>query len=255
MRTMRDNTIGLQGWVYPAVLVLLMMPGVAAYAQGTAVPAAGSAAGVGAQPQGTELDRVVGVVNGDLILESDVDQERRLENFQPFRTAAETTRDKIMERLVDRTLILQQEALQPEPPISDAVLDAQMATLRKEIPACKEYHCETDAGWEKFVTDQGFTLSELRWEWRQRMEVLRFIEERFRTGARVQDEEVKTYYEKTLLPEYARQHATAPPLAAIAPRIEEILLQQQVTALLTDWLKSLRAQGTVRILQPGEVAP
>jgi hypothetical protein len=28
-----------------------------------------------------------------------------------------------------------------------------------------------------------------------------------------------------------------------------------VTALLQDWLKSLRAQGSVRIMVPGEVAP
>ena len=34
-----------------------------------------------------------------------------------------------------------------------------------------------------------------------------------------------------------------------------MLLQQQVGALLDDWLKSLRAQGSVRILTPGEVAP
>jgi peptidyl-prolyl cis-trans isomerase SurA len=212
-------------------------------------------AAASSQLQGVVLDRVVAVVNGDLILESDVDEERRLEAFQPFRAPTETTRDKIIERLVDRTLILQQALLQPEPPITDAAVDAQLATLRKEIQACKEYACATDDGWEKFVATQGFTMEELRRQWQQRMEVLRFIEERFRLGVRVQDDEVKTYYEKTLLPEYARRHATAPPLETIAPRIEEILVQQRVTGLLTDWLKSLRAQGQVRILPAGEVAP
>ena len=205
--------------------------------------------------QGVELDRVAAVVNGDLILESDVDEERRLEAFQPFRAPTETTRDKIVERLVDRTLILQQARLQPEPPITDEAVDAQIATLRKEIQGCKEYLCETDEGWTKFVAAQGFTIDELRRQWKLRMEVLRFIEERFRTGVRVQDEEVKTYYEKTLLPEYARRHATAPPLEAIASRIEEIMVQQRVTSLLTDWLKSLRAQGQVRILPSTEVTP
>jgi len=33
------------------------------------------------------------------------------------------------------------------------------------------------------------------------------------------------------------------------------LLQQEVGALLEDWLKSLRAQGSVRVLTPGEVSP
>ncbi len=231
-----------------AALLLVAILHAPARAQSTAVQLATA-------PAGVELDRVVAVVNGDLILESDVDEERRLERFQPFRAATESTRDKLIERLVDRTLILQQARMQPEPAITDEALDKQLATLRKQIPACREYHCDTDEGWQKFVADQGFTQDELHRLWRQRMEVLRFIEERFRTGVRIQDDDVKAYYEKTLLPEYSRQHATAPPLEAIAPRIQEILLQQQVTGLLLDWLKSLRAQGSVRMLQPGEVAP
>jgi peptidyl-prolyl cis-trans isomerase SurA len=57
------------------------------------------------------------------------------------------------------------------------------------------------------------------------------------------------------LPEYAKQKATAPALADISTRIQEILLQQRVSKLLEDWLQSLRAQGTVQIMKPGEVAP
>ena len=36
--------------------------------------------------QGVVLDRVVAVVNGDVILESDVDEERRFEEVQPYRS-------------------------------------------------------------------------------------------------------------------------------------------------------------------------
>jgi hypothetical protein len=78
---------------------------------------------------------------------------------------------------------------------------------------------------------------------------------RFRNGVSIKDDEVQAYYEKTMLPEYARRKVTPPPLDTVKRRIEEVLLQQQVTALLQDWLKSLRAQGSVRIMVPGEVAP
>jgi hypothetical protein len=232
----RYNTTGLAALLLTAMLVAPMM--------GQSTPASG-----------VVLDRVVAIVNGDLILESDVDEERRLETIQPFRAATETTSDKIIERLIDRTLILQQAQQEFETPITDAAIDKEFATLRKEIPACKEYHCETDAGWEKFVTDQNFSMDELRGLWRRRLEVLRFIEQRFRAGTRVSDDEVKAYYDKVLLPEYVRRQAKAPPLASIALRIQEILLQQRVSGLLTDWLKTLRAQGSVKLLQPGEVAP
>jgi peptidyl-prolyl cis-trans isomerase SurA len=207
-------------------------------------------------PQGIELDRLVEVVNDDVILESDVDEERRLAAFQPFRDAsANSTRQQIIDRLINRTLILQQARLQPEDEVTDKQVDEQLLALRKEIPACAQYHCETDAGWEKFVTDQGFTMEELRRIWHERMEVLRYIEVRFRSGIHIEDNEIRDYYEKTLLPQYAQQHATAPKLEAISNRIQEVLLQQRVSSLLGDWLKSLRAQGTVRAIQPDEAKP
>lgn len=207
-------------------------------------------------PQGTELDRVVAVVNGDLILESDVDEERRLGAFQPFhdlRTSFQ--RDRAIERLIDRRLILQQARLQPEDEITDKAVDEQLTVLRKDIPACKQYHCETDAGWQKFVADQGFMMNELKQIWRERMEVLRFIEVRFRMGIHISDDDIKTYYDKTVVPQFERQKATPPRLESISERIQEILLQQQVGALLVDWLKTLRAQGSVRMMNQGEVAP
>ena len=206
--------------------------------------------------QGTVIDQVIAVVNGDLVLESDMEEERRFEAFQPFRDQTQAfSRERTVERLVDRTLILEQEKLQPQPPITDAEVTAQFTTLRKDIPACKEYECETDAGWAKFVAAQGFTMAELQNRWRERMEVLRFIEQRFKMGIRISPTEIKGYYDKTLLPAYARRKATPPRLDTISDRIQEILLQQQVGALLEDWLKSLKAQGTVHLMTPGEVTP
>jgi peptidyl-prolyl cis-trans isomerase SurA len=206
-------------------------------------------------PSGVVLDRVVAVVNGDVILESDIDEERRFEEIQPFRSVQDSTRAKIIERLVDRELILQQAALLPEDQVSDTALDQQLAKLRKDIPACKQqYHCDSDEGWAKFLGDHGFTVEEFRSRWRQRMQLLKFIEVRFSNGISVSDDEVKTYYERTMLPEYARRKVTPPPLDTIKQRIEEVLVQQQVSALLEDWLKSLRAQGSVQFMTQSEVA-
>jgi peptidyl-prolyl cis-trans isomerase SurA len=235
------------------------MLGAAAFAVMTALmqgQAAGSGqAGTTQTGAGAVLDRVVAVVNGDVILESDVDEERRFEEIQPYRAATSVTRDKTIERLIDRALILQQSALEPEDAVPDKDLDDQLMTLRKDIPACKQFHCETDAGWQKYVEDHGFTVEEFRERWRKRMELLKFIEVRFRNGITISDGEIKSYYEKTMLPEYAKRNVTPPKLETISNRIEEVLLQQQVGALLEDWLKSLRAQGSVRMMTPGEAAP
>ncbi|MEI9981496.1 MAG: hypothetical protein WDN23_21395 [Edaphobacter sp.] len=49
----------------------------------------------------------------------------------------------------------------------------------------------------------GFTEEEFRSRWLQRMQLLKFIQVRFRNGISITDDEIKTYYEKTMLPEYA----------------------------------------------------
>src|ERR1700683_187739 len=131
--------------------------------------AAGPARAQQAKPAGTAatpgdmvtLDRVAAIVNSDLILESDVEAEGRFAAFQPSEPKP-TSRDELIERLIDRALIEQQMKLQPEPPVPDAEVDAELNTLRKAIPKCAAYHCETDAGWQKFVGDQGFTVAEVR---------------------------------------------------------------------------------------------
>jgi peptidyl-prolyl cis-trans isomerase SurA len=198
---------------------------------------------------GVVVDRVVAVVNGDLILESDVDEEKRFQAFQPFSNPDNKfDRQEAVQRMVDRTLILQQAKLQPDDAVTKDEATAQMEVLRKDVPACKQYHCETEAGWKKFVEAQGFSVAALTERWQQRMQVLKFIEVRFRMGIRITPQEIKDYYDKTLLPAYAKRNATAPKLEDISDRIQEILLQQQVSNLLADWLKTLRAQGTVRVM-------
>ncbi|CAN5644755.1 hypothetical protein BH10ACI4_BH10ACI4_30040 [soil metagenome] len=225
--------------------------------QPAAVPAPAAASAPATAPApGVELDRLVAVVNEDVVLESDVDEERRLGAFQPFRDSRRnSSRDEIIERLIDRDLILQQFKIQAEGKVTEAQVDEQLTALRKDIPACKAYQCNTDAGWKRFVNDQGFSLDELKRRWRDRMEVLLFIEVRFRSGIQISDDEIQQYYDKTLLPLYASQKAVAPKLDLISHRIQEILLQQQVGSLLRDWLKTLRAQGTVRTIQSSEETP
>jgi hypothetical protein len=206
--------------------------------------------------QGAEIDRVVAVVNGELILDSDVDQERRFAALLPYGEASGAyNRDAAIERLVNRALILQQSQLQPGDAITLDAASKDLDALRESIPTCKESHCETQAGWDRFLATEGFTEQSLTSLWQQRMEVLAFIEQRFQMGIRISPQEIQEYYEKTMLPQYAAQHATPPPVETISNRIQEVLLQQQVSKLLDDWLESLRAQGSVVVLRPGEEAP
>lgn len=201
--------------------------------------------------QAQTLDSVVAVIDGDVLLSSDIDEEIRFAAFLPYPVAQQSnTRVNAAERLIDRTLILHQEKQLPGVEVSDAEVDQRIAELRKEIPACVRYQCETEAGWQKYLAANGFTEAEVREEWRKRLEILAFIELRFKAGIKISKLEIQAYYDKDLVPRFQKEGAKAPGLDTVSPRIEEILLQQRVSTVLFEWLQSLREQGSVHILDP-----
>jgi len=197
------------------------------------------------------LDRVVAVVNNQPILLSDVDDAIRLSALDPPSEEGPLTPQRALDELIGRALIRQQmrreeiAAATPTP----AEVEARLSEIRAELPECEKENCATQQGWEAFLAAHDLTAERVEVYLRHRMEILRFIEQRFRQGIRVSPQQVETYYHDTLLPQYA-PGVQPPRLETVAPRIEEILLQQQVNALFDDWLKNLREQGDVEVLDP-----
>lgn len=222
----------------------------------TAVLLAGAlaASGLFAQTEAAPvvLDSVVAVVNNHAILSSDVDRDMRLSVLVPERRAGEAPdRKAALDELISRELI--EEQMTPEETKEAAPSNEEykkrLALLRADLPACARYHCATDQGWAAFLAANGITQEEAEAYLRMRLRMLDYIEQRFRQGIQISQEQIETYYRETLLPQYASGQ-TPPPLESIAPHIAEILLQQQVTQLFDAWLDNLRKQGDVEILDP-----
>ena len=206
----------------------------------------------GAAPEGKPvvLDSVVAIVNGEVLLQSDVEQERRFESIQLLPTE-ENTDQRAAEHLITRTLILQQMKAQgtAPPPVSDAALQRSLAELKEQLPGCRG-RCGTAEGWSAYLAGRGLTPEAVQARWRQRMEVSDFLDERFRAGVRVPEDQIEAYYDKQLVPQFAAKRQKPPALKQLQPRIEEILLQQQITKQIDDWEATLRQEGSVQILVP-----
>jgi peptidyl-prolyl cis-trans isomerase SurA len=203
------------------------------------------------------LDRVVAVVNNHAILASDLDDEIRISVLDPGRGGLGVlTRQQALEQLISRALIQQQIRQEDETTAepSRAEVDARLAEIRKELPACVRQNCASDAGWKAFLSSHGLSQGRVDSYLRYRLEILRFIEERFRQGISISPQEIETYYHDTLLPQYAPGEAI-PTLDKVSQRIQEILLQRQVNSLFDEWLQNLRKQGDVEILDPALVTP
>jgi peptidyl-prolyl cis-trans isomerase SurA len=199
-----------------------------------------------------ELDHVVTMIGSNVILQSDVEQEMHFSVLEPLLILpGQNTPDSALLRLIDRTLILQQMEQQQQPTSTPtAQVDKSMTELRKQIPACAQVHCETAQGWAAFLRVNTLNEEVVVERWSQRMAMLNFIDLRFRSGIRISQDQIATYYQKTLVPALAKDNQKAPPLAEVSARIQEILLQQQVSGLFQDWVSSLRDQGNVQIVDP-----
>lgn len=200
----------------------------------------------------TQLDSVVAVVNRQVILASDIEDDIQLSVLDPQPgTDGTLTRQHALEELISRALIQQQirrddlPAIQP----STAEVKARLEEIRKQLPACVRAHCSTEAGWKAFLAAHNLTQYRVEAYLHNRMEILTFIEQRFRQGIQITEPQIETYYRDTLLPQYPSGMA-APPLKEVSSRIEEILLEEQVNQLFDNWLDNLRKQGDVEILDP-----
>lgn len=205
-----------------------------------------------AQGDATTIDRVVAVVNRQTILESDLQDEVQLSVLEPSPNGQEKmTAPQALDRLISRALIQQQmrqEDLQVTKPTPEEVA-ARIEEKRNELPACVRADCRSDAGWKMFLARHDLTPARVESYTRTRIEILSFIELRFRQGIRIAPEEIEKYYRETLLPQYPAGQ-NPPPLEQVSARVEEILLEQQVNVLFDNWLANLRKQGQIEILDP-----
>jgi peptidyl-prolyl cis-trans isomerase SurA len=242
-------------WMLP---FLVLMTAAGWGQQTSAAPAAAAVSPIASIPPApipkgaVVLDHVVAVINGSVILQSDVNEEMSYAVLQPFSIdSTRNTPQRALQRLIDRDLILQQmqTAQTVTPPTPEEVQD-RLTQLRAVIPECAHYHCVTDAGWRDFLSAKGLTEKEVQTHWRQRMLILAFIQSRFGSGVRITPAEISDYYTKTLVPQFSGKPVKAPPLSDVSSRVEEILLQQRVSSLLLEWLQSLKSEGSVSILDP-----
>jgi peptidyl-prolyl cis-trans isomerase SurA len=203
-------------------------------------------------PGAVVLDHVVAVINGSVILQSDVNEERSYAVLQPLSIdSVRNTPQRALQRLIDRDLILQQMATAaPVTPPTPEEVQQRINELRSLIPECAQYQCRTDAGWQAFLKAKGLTEKDVETHWAQRVLILSFIQSRFGSGVRISADEIADYYNKTLVPQFHERKLPPPALASVSTRIEEILLQRRVSSLLLEWLQSLKSEGSVSILDP-----
>lgn len=192
------------------------------------------------------IDRIVAIVNGKLILQSDVEQEARTEAFlagQQVSNFKPQELQLLVERMIDRQLVHEQMRSVREVATTSQAVERRLKQLRESLSKS----AESDAAWRKVLADAGMTEEELRTHFADEVQTMRFLEARLRPQIQVDAAAIESYYREKLLPVMQKSGEKEPSLAEVSPRIREILIEQKLDESLTQWLKSLREQSSIRI--------
>jgi hypothetical protein len=201
------------------------------------------------------VDRMVAVVNKRVILESELDQAVRVEFLlqgKPLAALTPTDRAAGLERLIERSLLDQQI-------VNPAMLDPTPQELASRVKEVREGLAPpsgaNDAQWQAALASYGLTGQDLEEQLASQVRILRFIDLRFRGLVRVDKTDVEAYYQEKFLPEVRKRNALEPRLADVSDKIEQVLVEQRMDALLNNWLKALRAQAHIEKMLPAPPPP
>lgn len=193
------------------------------------------------------IDRVVAVVNKKVITQTDWDEQERFEALVNGRTPDSVQfTPASLDRLVDQQLMREQiEYVRFDPPSSEQVA-AQVAAVRKQVAPDL-----TDAQWQALLTRYSLSSEEFEGRVKAQVEVMRFVDMRFRPSVHVEAEQVESYYKESLVPRLVQAGATpesVPALKDVDAKIRGILAEEKLNGMLRMWLTSLRSQGRVKRL-------
>lgn len=204
---------------------------------------AGALALMASGGQGEILDRVAAVVGNEAIAVSEIDTDLRLEALlnRTELGAWSQRSEEVLQRLIDRRLVLQDLAIAPFLRAQPEEVEEQMEQLRtdryldgRDFAAALLHYGVTEDDCRKFLEERiGFE---------------RYVSFRFETGLEAETDAVEAFYRD----EYAAgQRAIGQPvetLEAVAETISRILVARQANVLLERRLQELRVSRRIKIL-------
>src|SRR5262245_11397698 len=191
------------------------------------------------------IDRLVAVVNRQIITLGDVEQELRFQKLQPDEEDPAGTgsaqkespsQEWAVQHLIEQTLIREQIQQFPGLEIEDEQVDAQIAAIEKKI------------GGKEKLAEMKIEVQTLRDRLRWQLQVMKFIDYRFRQFVVVDSKEIEAYFQNQFLPELGRRSGSAQPeLSEVEEPIRKILTEEKVNTEVEEWLASLRKDATIEI--------
>ena len=189
------------------------------------------------------IDRILAVIEGQLITLSDVRAVTRL----GLETAPESGDPvlAVLDKLIDRHLMLVEVDRYAPPEPSTAEIDAQFQVVQKRF---------ADAlALETVLVQVGWSRDDVRRYVRDELRIERYLQQRFTATIQPSDEELAAYY-RLRADEYTRGGVLAP-FAEVRDEVRNRFVRERRATLVRDWLVGLRRRANIAQLYLGNTAP
>jgi parvulin-like peptidyl-prolyl isomerase len=186
------------------------------------------------------VDRMAVVVGKHVVKESDIERDLRVTAFlnrEPLALDA-GARKKAAERLIDQEIIRQEVATGRYKRATDDDALALLKQIREERFGGAE------ARLRSALTQYGLSEAQLREQLLWQLTVLRFIEQHFRPGVLVDDEEVRVYYDQHQS-ELRKQYPQDNRFEVLAPKIRSSLEGERMDKALEAWIVQARTRNRI----------
>jgi peptidyl-prolyl cis-trans isomerase SurA len=191
------------------------------------------------------IDRIVATVNGQIILQADLDEALCYEALLTNRSLADLGDDDrraVLDRLVDQELLHEQMKSADFRQATDAEITARISDARKQYP-----QGVSDDAWGALLASYHLTEKDLFTHVQQQIDLMRLVDARLRPAVQIDSKSIEAYYRDQFVPKLRQSGSSEVSLAEVAPKIRELLTQQKVSEMLVSWLQTLRSEGDVHI--------
>jgi len=193
-------------------------------------------AGVSSPARAEIIDRILAVVDTQIITLSDARAALRF-GLVPADVSTDPI-GAVLQRLIDRRLMLAEvdRYAPPDPP--DQAVDARMAAIERRFGDALAL--------EIALNQSALTREELRRQMRDGLRIDSYLQQRFSASVQVSDDELMRYY-KEHAAEFVRDGQLRP-FEDVREIVRERAAETQRAGFIRQWVDGLRRRGNVQLL-------
>jgi len=188
------------------------------------------------------VDRVVAVVNQDIVTFSDLQWLVDFRGFQVPKNSEEQLAlfREVLDQLINQRLITSETSRTPFIRVTDEELKNFLGSYKTRFPTAEAYR----EALEKMRMEEADLLRILQ----AQIAVNKFVQLRFEPFVIVLPNEIQEYYDGEFVSDLAEANQIAPPLEMVEETVRQILTVRKTNMQLERWIQNARNSARIHIL-------